>query len=93
MTHRYTTLEEALAASNAGAVPSGSRIVVSWEWWDALSETERNAYQSRCDARGALLVFDAVWTGRGCAGCRVRDVCEAPLDGKGSGAGSPARGP
>jgi phosphatidylserine/phosphatidylglycerophosphate/cardiolipin synthase-like enzyme len=30
-------------------------------------------------------MFDAVWTGQGCAGCRVRDVCEAPLDGKGTG--------
>jgi phosphatidylserine/phosphatidylglycerophosphate/cardiolipin synthase-like enzyme len=24
--------------------------------------------------------FDDIWRGRPCAGCRVRDVCEAPLD-------------
>ena len=38
-------------------------------------------------------MFDAVWTGQGCVGCRVRDVCEAPLDGKGNGNGIPARAP
>ena len=58
MTHRYTTLEEALAAIQAGAIPNGSRIVVSWGWWDALSEAERNAYQSRCDAGGVRLSAD-----------------------------------
>ena len=26
-------------------------------------------------------LFDAVWRGAGCAGCRVRDLCPAPLDG------------
>ena len=41
MTHRYTTLAEALAAVDAGAGPKGSRIVVSWAWWDALSEAGR----------------------------------------------------
>jgi hypothetical protein len=58
MTHRYTTLEEALAAVDGGAVPKGSRIVVSWGWWDALSDAERNTYQSRCDTRGVTLSAD-----------------------------------
>ena len=58
MTHRYTTLEEALAAVDTGAVPKGSRIVVSWGWWDALAEAERNTYQSRCDTRGVRLSAD-----------------------------------
>ena len=35
-------------------------------------------------------MFDAVWTGAGCAGCRVRELCEAPLDGKGSTGAAPA---
>ena len=58
MTHRYTTLDEALATIHAGAVPNGSRVVVSWAWWDALSEAERNTYESRCDARGVRLSTD-----------------------------------
>jgi phosphatidylserine/phosphatidylglycerophosphate/cardiolipin synthase-like enzyme len=26
-------------------------------------------------------IFDGLWGGKGCAGCRLRDACEAPLDG------------
>jgi phosphatidylserine/phosphatidylglycerophosphate/cardiolipin synthase-like enzyme len=26
-------------------------------------------------------LFDAVWRGAGCAGCRLRDLCPSPLDG------------
>ncbi len=58
MTRRYQTLEEALAEVHAGAVPSGSRIVVSWAWWDELSEADRSAYVERCDARGVKLSAD-----------------------------------
>ena len=58
MNHLFTTLEEALAPMHADAVPDGSRIVVSWAWWDALSEAERNTYQSRCDTRGVRLSTD-----------------------------------
>lgn len=29
-------------------------------------------------------LFEALWRGAGCAGCRLRDSCEAPLDGKGN---------
>jgi hypothetical protein len=58
MNHLYATLEEALAPIHADAVPNGSRIVVSWAWWDALSEAERNTYQSRCDTRGLRLSID-----------------------------------
>ena len=25
-------------------------------------------------------LFDGIWRGAGCAGCRLRDICEAPLD-------------
>jgi phosphatidylserine/phosphatidylglycerophosphate/cardiolipin synthase-like enzyme len=25
-------------------------------------------------------IFDGLWNGRGCTGCRLRDACEAPLD-------------
>jgi phosphatidylserine/phosphatidylglycerophosphate/cardiolipin synthase-like enzyme len=28
-------------------------------------------------------LFDGLWRGAGCAGCRLREVCEAPLDGRG----------
>ena len=58
MTHRYTTLDEALAEIHAGGVPNGSRIVVSWGWWDELSEAERHTYLSRCDARDVRLSTD-----------------------------------
>ena len=54
----YRSLEEALAEIDAGTLPFGSRIVVSWAWWDALSEAERNTYQSRCDTRGVRLSTD-----------------------------------
>jgi hypothetical protein len=58
MTRRYQTLEEALLEIHAGAVPHGSRIVVSWAWWDGLSEAERSAYEVRCEARGVRLSAD-----------------------------------
>lgn len=58
MTHRYTTLGEALAAVDAGAVPKGSRIVVSWAWWDALSEAERDAFRTQSEMRGVRLSAD-----------------------------------
>jgi phosphatidylserine/phosphatidylglycerophosphate/cardiolipin synthase-like enzyme len=32
-------------------------------------------------------LFDGLWQGAGCHGCRLRDVCEAPLDGQGAGRG------
>ena len=28
-------------------------------------------------------LFDGLWRGAGCAGCRLREICEAPLDGLG----------
>ena len=58
MTHRYTTLDEALATVHAGAVPNGSRVVVSWAWWDALSEAERDAFRMRSAARDVRLSAD-----------------------------------
>jgi phosphatidylserine/phosphatidylglycerophosphate/cardiolipin synthase-like enzyme len=27
-------------------------------------------------------IFDGLWRGAGCAGCKLRDICEAPLDGQ-----------
>lgn len=27
-------------------------------------------------------VFDALWTGQGCTGCKLRELCPAPLDGR-----------
>jgi phosphatidylserine/phosphatidylglycerophosphate/cardiolipin synthase-like enzyme len=29
-------------------------------------------------------LFDGLWRGLGCAGCRLRQICEAPLDGLGA---------
>jgi hypothetical protein len=36
--------------------------------------------------------FDAIWSGRECAGCRLRSVCPAPLDGQGKVTGGKAGG-
>ena len=47
MTHRFDSLEAAIADIGAGASANGRRIVVSWAWWDALSETERGAGRAR----------------------------------------------
>ena len=58
MTRRYHSLDEALGEIDAGALARNCRLVVSWAWWDALSETEREAYRSRCDARGVRLSAD-----------------------------------
>ena len=58
MTHRYHSLEEALTEIDAGTLPRNCRLVVSWSWWDALSEAERHAYQTRCDTRGVGLSVD-----------------------------------
>lgn len=58
MTLRYHSLEEALVQADAGSLPKGCRIVVSWSWWDALSDTERDSYRTRCEARGVTLSTD-----------------------------------
>jgi hypothetical protein len=55
---RFHSLSEALASVEAGAVTPGSRIVVSWTWWDALSEAERDGYRARCAAYGVNLNAD-----------------------------------
>jgi len=36
-------------------------------------------------------LFEGLWRGAGCAGCRMRDLCGAPLDGKGNQASPRAR--
>ena len=58
MTHRFNSLDEALARIDPGAPANSSRIVVSWSWWDALSEAERDAYTAKCEARGVRLSAD-----------------------------------
>jgi phosphatidylserine/phosphatidylglycerophosphate/cardiolipin synthase-like enzyme len=35
--------------------------------------------------------FERIWSGRECAGCKLRDVCPKPLDGKAGGAGKGAK--
>ena len=52
------SLEEALGEIDAGNLPRGSRIVVSWAWWDALSEVERDAFRMRSAARDVRLSAD-----------------------------------
>ena len=54
----YRSLEEALAEIDAGTLPYGSRIVVSWAWWDALSEAERDAFRTQSEMRGVRLSAD-----------------------------------
>jgi hypothetical protein len=58
MTHRCHSLDDALAELAARAPARSARIVVSWSWWDALSEPERQAYRSRCDQCGVRLSAD-----------------------------------
>ena len=55
---RFNSLADALAKVEAGEVTRGSRIVVSWGWWDQLSELERDAYRARCEAHGIGLSAD-----------------------------------
>ena len=58
MTHRSRSLEEALAEVESDAGAKVSRIVVSRQWWDALSERERDIYQRRCADRSVELSAD-----------------------------------
>ena len=58
MTQRCESLDAALGQIDAGTLANSCRIVVSWGWWDALSEVERDAYRTRCDARGVRLSAD-----------------------------------
>jgi hypothetical protein len=55
---RYHSIEDALTAIGAAAVVSDCRLVVSWAWWDTLSEAERQAYRVRCDALRVKLLAD-----------------------------------
>jgi len=55
---RCRSLEEALAEIDAGTLPLGSHIVVSGEWWDTLSESERDAFRARSEVRGVCLSAD-----------------------------------
>ena len=55
---RFDTLSDALASAEAGEVRAGSRIIVSWAWWDSLSEAERDAFRARCAAYGIKLNAD-----------------------------------
>lgn len=58
MTRRYHSIEEALAQLDAGAPSPDCRLVVSWAWWDALSESERQTYHTRCERLGVRLSVD-----------------------------------
>jgi len=55
---RYPSIEDALTAIGAAAVVRDCRLVVSWEWWDALSEADRQAYRVRCEALRVRLLAD-----------------------------------
>ena len=55
---RYHSIEDALTAVGAAAAVSGCRLVVSWEWWDALPEADRQAYRVRCEALNVRLLAD-----------------------------------
>jgi hypothetical protein len=58
VTQRSPSLDTALADIDSGTPRRVSRIVVSREWWDALSEHERDAYHKRCTDRGIELTAD-----------------------------------
>ena len=58
MSHRFDSLDEAIADISDGTSASGRRIVVSWAWWDALTEAERDAYRARCGDRAVRLTAD-----------------------------------
>jgi hypothetical protein len=55
---RYHSIEDALTAIGAAAVVSDCRLVVSWEWWDALSEADRQVYRARCETLRVRLLAD-----------------------------------
>ena len=54
-------------------------------WVLDLGDTENRFNGESVAELGALLdevqaLFDGVWRGAGCAGCRLRDLCPSPLD-------------
>jgi hypothetical protein len=58
MTRLYHSLDEALTAIDAGTAPGRCRVIVSWAWWDRLSEAERTAYHARCQSHSVRLLAD-----------------------------------
>lgn len=58
MTHRSRSLDEALTEIESGSHGNVSRIVVSRQWWNALSEQERDQYHRRCGDRDVELSVD-----------------------------------
>lgn len=58
MTRRFDSLDDVLAALDAGELAKRCRVVVSWGWWDALSEGERQAYRARAEELGVRLIVD-----------------------------------
>ena len=58
MTRRSQSRTEALADLDAGTLANVARIVVSEDWWEALSDGERSTYTRRCADRGITLSTD-----------------------------------
>jgi hypothetical protein len=58
VTHRSMSLDAALTEIDAGERQGVARIIVNREWWDALSEAERDTYHRRCADRRIELSAD-----------------------------------
>lgn len=59
MIRRRTTLEEALAEIESGAVMGVTAIVVSLPWWESLTPTVQGGYKRRSMKVGLVLRADA----------------------------------
>lgn len=55
---RRDTLEQALGEVETHVLSGASTVVVSRDWWDALSVHERDAYRGRAERAGMELRAD-----------------------------------
>lgn len=55
---RRDTLPQALSDIESGAIADAETVIVSREWWDALSSREQDGYRERADRAKVHLSAD-----------------------------------
>ena len=63
MITRHESLSQALEELEAGRLPGVSTLVVSRDWWNRQSTTDRSTYRIRAKRAGIQLRSDSIMSG------------------------------